>query len=224
MKLINTIEVSPYDYSEKEYESPKGSTSELPDEWNEFWIKCISDKNLENLCAIRKGSYLVDIETINDIELEEILKNELKEVELDDFEEQVSRICGGIVIIENEILFIEPTCCGDIGNLNEWESIFEDKSNAWFQLWIGHPWLYYKKEKGNVGFSDYTELNLQDFKDIKINFQFSEKKLKKEIEIIRIGQNKFENRICNILNKIGINNSKRIAKLMTGNEETNSTL
>ena len=37
----------------------------------------------------------MDIETINDNELEEIVKNELKEVELEDFEEQVSRICGG---------------------------------------------------------------------------------------------------------------------------------
>lgn len=218
MKLINTIEVSPYDYSEKEYEYPQGSSSELPEEWNEFWKMCISDKNLENLCAIRKGSYLVNIETINDKELEEILKNELKGVELDDFEEQIGRMYGGIVIIENEILHIEPTCCGDIGNLNEWESIFEAKSNTWLQLWIGHPWLFYKKEKGNVGFSDYTELNLEDFKDIKIKFQFSEEELKKEIEIIRIGQNKFENRIRNILNKMRINNSERIAKLMTGNE------
>lgn len=218
MKLINTIEVSPYDYSEKEYEYPNGSSSEIPDEWNEFWIRCISDKNLGNLRAIRKGSYLVDIETINDQELEEIVKNELKEVELDDFEEQVCRICGGMVIIENEILLIEPTCCGDLSIINQWESIFEDKSNAWQQLWIGHPWLFYKKEKGNVAFSDYTELNLEDFKDIKSKFQFSEEELKKEIGIIRIGQNKFENRICNILNKMGINNSERIAKLMTGNE------
>jgi hypothetical protein len=218
MKLINTIEVRPYDYSEKTHEYPKGSSLEMPDEWNEFWIRCISDRNLGNLSAIRKGSYLVDIETINDQELEEIVKNELKEVELDDFEEQVGRIGGGIVIVENEILLIEPTCCGDIGNINEWESIFENKSNAWHQLWIGHPWLYYKKEKGNVGFSAYTELNLEDFKDIKSKFQFSEEELKKEMEIIRIGQNKFENRICNILIKIGINNSERIAKLMTGNE------
>ncbi|MDI9310543.1 MAG: hypothetical protein QM535_10025 [Limnohabitans sp.] len=218
MKLINTIEISPYDYSEKEYEYPKGSSLELPDEWNEFWIKCISDKKLGNLTAIKKGSYLVDIEAINDEELEEIVKNELKEVELDDFEEQISKIFGGIVIIENEISLIEPTCCGDIGNLIEWESIFEVKSNTWHQLWIGHPWLFYKKEKGYVDFSNYTELNLDNFEDIKSKFQFSEEELKKEIERIRIGQNTFEKRIRTILNKLGINNSERIAKLMTGNE------
>ena len=49
MKLVNTIELFPSDYSEREYEYPKGNTSELPDEWNEFWLKCISDKILENL-------------------------------------------------------------------------------------------------------------------------------------------------------------------------------
>jgi hypothetical protein len=218
MKLLNTIEVSPYNYSDTEYEYPSRSSSEFPDEWNEFWIRCISDKNLGNLCAIRKGSYFVDIETINDNELEEIVKNELKEVELEDFEEQVSRICGGIVIIENNISLIEPTCCGDIGNIKEWESIFEDKSNGWNQLWIGHPWVFYKKENGNIEFSDYTDLNLEDFKDIKSKFQFAEEELKKEVEKIRSQQNRFEHRIHKILDKIGIINSERISKLITGNE------
>lgn len=218
MKLSNTIVINPYDYSNTEYECPTGSSSEFPDEWNEFWTRCISDKNLGNLCAIRKGSYLVDIETINDKELEEIIKNELKEVELEDFAEQVSRISGGIVIIENNIPLIEPTCCGDIGNIKEWESIFEDKSNGWYQLWIGHPWLFYKKENGNIEFSNYTDLNLENFKDIKSKFQFSDDELKKEIKIVRNQLNQFELRIRKILDKMGINNSEQISKLMTGSE------
>jgi hypothetical protein len=91
MQLINTIEISPYGVSNKEYEYPNGSSREFPDEWNQFWEKCISDKNLGSLESIRKGSYLVDIRTINDDELAEILKNELKDVELLDYEQQVRK-------------------------------------------------------------------------------------------------------------------------------------
>jgi hypothetical protein len=106
MQLINTIEISPYDFSNKEYDYPNGSSIEFPDEWNQFLKKCISDKNLGRLESIRKGSYLVDIRIINDDELEEILKNELKGIELSDFEEQVGKISGGIALGENNMIYI----------------------------------------------------------------------------------------------------------------------
>lgn len=218
MKLINTIEINPFDYRNAEYESPNVSLSEFPEQWNEFWKRCLSDKNLGNLCAIRKGSWLVDIETINDNELEEILRNELNKIGLEDFRDRVSIICGGIVVEEGDDLLIEPTCCGDIGNIVEWEGIFESESNDWTQLWIGHPWLFYRKENGYVEFSDYTDLNLEDFKDIKSKFQFLEEALKKELENIRNGHNKFESRIRSVLDKMVIDNSGRISKLMTGND------
>jgi len=78
MRLINTIEISPFSYANQEYELPNGSKYELPEKWYHYWKKSISDKNLGRLEPTRKDSFLVDIETINDNELEEILKNELK--------------------------------------------------------------------------------------------------------------------------------------------------
>ena len=218
MELINTIEINPYDYSNKEYEYPNVSLSEFSNEWNEFWLKCISDKNLGNLKAIKKGSYLVDIEIINENELEEILKKELKDVELEDFEEQVGRLCGGIVVSENNMPLIEPTCCGDIGNIKEWESIFEKESKNWTQLWIGHPWIFYKKDNKIIEFSNYTDSNLEDFKDIITVIELSEIEVKTELKKIRKQQNNFECRIRKTLDKMGILNSERISKLMTGNE------
>lgn len=217
MQLINTIEISPYDFSNKEYDYPNGGSIEFPDEWNQFWKKCISDKNLGRLEAIRKGSYLVDIRTINDDELAEILKNELKEVELSDFEEQVGKIYGGIVLEENTMIYIEPSCCGDIGDIKEWESIFEKELNKWNQLWIGHPWVYYRKDNGIIEFSNYTESNLEDLKDIEILIRVSEFDLQTELKQIREQQNGLEFRIRNVLDKMGIVNSEQISKLMTGN-------
>jgi hypothetical protein len=217
MQLINTIEISPYDFSNKEYEYPNGSSIKFPDEWNQFWKKCISDKNLGHLESIRKGSYLVDIRTVNDNELVEILKSELKDVELSDYDEQVSGMCGGIVLEENNTIYIEPSCCGDIGNIKEWESIFESELTKWNQLWIGHPWIYYRKDNKIIEFSNYTESNPEDFKENEILIRVSQLELEIELRKAREQQNNFEFRIRHTLEKMGIVNAEQISKLMTGN-------
>ena len=218
MKLINTIELSPYDYANAEYEHPNGTLKDLPDEWDKFWKKCLADKNLDNLSPIKKGAYLVDINTIKNSELEIILKNELVEVELDDFEEQVGRIYGGIVVKTENGFPIMPTCCGDIGNLYEWEEILEEPNKDWKQLWIGHPWVFYRTENNEVEFSDYYEANIEEIKNIKSILKFPREDLRYKLEIIKEEQIKFEKRIQNVLEEMGIKNSNQIAKLMTGNE------
>ncbi len=73
MKLLNVIEIQPRDYTENMYESPNTSKIEMPEAWNDFWYKCISDSNLQDLKSIETGSYLVDTNTIGDVELKTIL-------------------------------------------------------------------------------------------------------------------------------------------------------
>jgi hypothetical protein len=218
MHLINTIELSPYGFANQQYSYPNGGSAENPEEWDRFWKKCISDKNLDRLEAIRKGSYLVDISTINDNELEEILKQELKEVDLSDYDEQVCRLDGGIVVAENNTIYIEPTCCGDIGNIAGWEEIFGSELNTWNQLWIGHPWIYYRRDGEFIEFSNYTE---PSGNEVPVNFdvliRLSAFDLQTELKRIREQQNEFESSIQKNLQKMGIANAEQIAKIMTGN-------
>jgi hypothetical protein len=216
MQLLNTIEISPYDFSREEYHFPDGSSIELPEEWNQFWKKCISDKNLGHLESIRKGSYLVDIRTLRDDDLVEILKSELKDVELSDFEEQVGKINGGIVLMDNGEIYIEPMCCGDIGNIKEWENIFQNESHQWNQLWIGHPWIFYRKDNQIIEFSNYTESDPGDFKENEILVSVSQSELQTELKKIVEQQNDFEFRIRKTLDRMGIVNAEQISKLMTG--------
>lgn len=218
MELINTIEISPYNYKILDHESPKGRRKDFPDEYETFRKKCLSDTNLENLNPIKKGSDLVDIETIKNQELEKIIKNQLKDVDLEDYEEQVGRIEGGIVIkIENEFP-IEPTCCGDIGNISEWEEIFENKTDSWNQMWIGHPWIFYRRINDTIEFSDYSDVNVQDLKEIKTLLILEADELDKKLKVLKEQQVAFEKRIKLVLDKLKIKNSKEIAKLMTGND------
>ena len=218
MKLLNTIEIEPWDYTENEYESPSVSMAENPKAWSDFWYKCISDSNLQNLRPIELGSYLVDINNIGDAELKTILKKELKDVDLSDFQKYVGQIIGGIVIVENDKIIIEPTCCGDISDIQNWEEIENAELERWNQLWLGHPWIFYKRTKNHITFSDYTDYNLEDFKDISEKYKFSEQKLLSEIKSSRNNQIGFEKRVSKILAELKVDNANDIAKLMTGNK------
>ncbi|EZH75247.1 hypothetical protein ATO12_00280 [Aquimarina atlantica] len=218
MKLLNTIEIEPWDYTENEYESPDVSRDKNPQKWSEFWYKCISDSNLQNLKPIELGSYLVDIKSIGDSELKIILQKELKGIDISNVKEYIEPLFGGIVIIENDDIIIEPTCCGDISNIRHWEEIENSKLNHWEQLWIGHPWVYCKQNVDSVALSDYTEDCLEDFKELSEKYKFSKQILTAEIKSSRKYLYDFENRITKVLIELGIDNASKIAKLMTGNK------
>ncbi|NLR64335.1 hypothetical protein HGH92_08460 [Chitinophaga varians] len=215
MHLINTIEINPFDFCRQEYDYSGSNPKDL-DERYQFWKKCISDSGLGRLEAISKDSYLVDIQTINDDELAVILTAELKEVDLSHAEEQVGTICGGPALHNNDGIYITPSCCGDIGNIREWESISEKASHVWHQLWIGHPWVYFRKGNGFIEFSGYTESNLEDLKDIQILVKVDEQALFAELKKLREQQEEFQRRIQKVLDKIGVENSKRVSELMSG--------
>lgn len=217
LNLINTIEINPYDFAESAYDYPKGI--DLPEEWNIFWKKCLADKKLDHLEAIRKGAYLVDVNVLDDAELIEILKNALKNLDLDDdIEHQVCEICGGIAIQLNDEFLIEPTCCGDMGNLRAWEAIFEEVNEDWKQLWIGHPWVFYRYSLAHIEFSGYYEADIDELEEVKPAFKIPIPLLRNKLETIKKEQIGFEARICNVLKEMGIEKAGQIAKLMTGNE------
>ena len=131
MKLINTIEVAPYDYAKNEYKLPNKTSALAPSEWKEFWLKCLTDSNLGGLKSIHEGSYLVDIETLKIEEITEILKKELQNIEFNDFADQVEHLCGGVAIELGGEIIIEPSCCGDLGNLSGWENICDSEIGVW---------------------------------------------------------------------------------------------
>ena len=217
MQLIQSIEISPYGFANEEYDHPNGNSKDLPEEWYQYWKKCISDKSLERLEPIHKGSYLVDIETINDDELEEILQNKFTDMELPILE-NVFKLDGGIALKENNEFYIVPQCCGDLGNIWDWERIFGAEENTWHQIWIGHPCVNFRKNNGRINFSVYTEPKEKYPTDYEVLVTVSESALQTELVKMRKLHTDFEHRIRETLDKMGIPNSEEISKIMTGNE------
>ena len=215
MQLIYTIEITPYSFANDKYDMPNGGSRELPEEWYQYWKNCLAEKNLGRLEPIRKTSHLVNIETINDDELEEILKHEFRDME--SIVEDVCKMDGGIALIENNELYIEPQCCGDLANIREWENIFNSEENSWHQIWIGHPWVCYRKNNGRIEFSVYIEPAQTYPDDYEVLVTVSESDLQTEIIKIRQLHNDFEHRIRKTLDKMGIADSEAISKILTGN-------
>lgn len=215
IELINAIEVSPLKYSKEEYELPEISDYPDAEEWYRKWEEAVSKLDL-GFHTIQKDSYLVDIETIDDEDLQMILETNLQEIDLEEFEDQIIAFDGGIVLKDNGQVLIIPTCCGDIGNIKEWQQIFENKTSDWSEIWIGHPWIFYKKENGKIQFSDYSELNIKDVTDMKPIFEVDESELKIEFEKVKQHRINFKNRIAEVLEKMNFENSERMSELMTG--------
>ncbi|KUF38188.1 hypothetical protein AS361_08040 [Myroides marinus] len=216
MKLTCVIELLPFAYATQEYKSPLGSAIESPKEWNAYWHNSISDSGLGNLKAVREGSFFVNIEELTTANLVVILQKELEDIELDEYEDQIAKMIGGLVISEGEVCSLEPMCCGDLDSLNEWETIASSEENIWHQLWIGHPWVYYRRESGRVMFSDYIEHTGEAPVDLVSKFTILEAELVSQLESIKITVPVFCEKIEMVLHSLAISNASEIAKLLVG--------
>ena len=53
-------------------------------------------------------------------------------------DDRVIELCGGYALFSAGRPVIEPSCCGDIGNLEDWEQALRERP-ASGTVWIGHP-------------------------------------------------------------------------------------
>ncbi len=202
IQLFNVIEINPFKYSQEDYEIPELSDSSSSEERDDRWRKAISTLDL-NLKLIEEDSYFVDIETIDDENLKIILKIIFDDKDIDIEEENYLMLFdGGILLKKDNELLLEPQCCADLEDIKNWEYIFENSSSDWSQLWIGHPWIFYKKENGKIQFSDYTEDLLNEWENRQSVFEVDELDLQIEINKIKERQIHFNDRVIKLLTEI----------------------
>lgn len=200
IQLFNVIEINPFKYFKEDDEIPELSDSPSAKDLDERWRKTVSTVGL-NLKPIQEGSHFVDIETVDDENLKIILKIIFKNVETED-EGYLMFFNGGLILKKDGEILLEPTCCVDLADLKEWEYIFENNSSEWSQLWIGHPYVFYRRHEGKVQFSDYTDCLLTELKNIQSVFEVDESDLKVETNKIKTRQLYFNNRVSKLLKEI----------------------
>lgn len=149
IELIPVLELTPSKFATQTRESPSGSSWEVPDDWSRYWSDCLTDSGITSLRPLRSGSWHVP--TVNF----DVPSN------LHRFLEMTFHNWGGIDCLSdpdcNAVLngglallcpasdvLIEPGCCSDLGDANNWKLAAEYRGAEWQMLWIGHPWLSFR--------------------------------------------------------------------------------
>lgn len=218
LRIINTIEFVPLDFTDnyQEYIDVHDKEKQF-----EYWKKCLEDSNIVNLKPILPNSWLVDIDNLSDDNLNILMDNNLRKYDIHDYSnginvEELLPFSGGLVILDEKNILISTNCCGDLSDLNNWKDIFKAEVDRWHKLWIGHPFVYYRKRNGNIEFSQATENELSE--NIEIKHQISENWLKTNIDNIRVKQIQLLQRLENIAKDKQIPNTLELAQRLTGLE------
>ncbi|MEZ4310757.1 MAG: hypothetical protein R3F14_22160 [Polyangiaceae bacterium] len=72
--------------------------------------------------------------------LDKILDEHLDGAEIGADLEEVSPFSGGFVLYGDAEPILLPSCCGDLGNIDEWKKAAAQRTDSPEMLWVGHPW------------------------------------------------------------------------------------
>lgn len=215
MRFIYTIELPPSDYAKEDYLRPIGSILEFPKQWSMYREKCLSDSNLGHIKAVKEGSFLVDINALDQGALFVVIEKELEDIDLDHYEDQLSALKGGLLVIEAEKTLLEPMCCCELNSSKDWLALLESQENTWLQLWIGHPWVFYRKMQGKIEFSDYTD-HMHEQGDIRVKWSIEEQELIRILSELNRDLMMFKQKVKNVLSMRNYKEAENIATLMVG--------
>jgi hypothetical protein len=151
--LVPVVELEPVTYATRERESPATARAADMEAWDRYWRDCLGDAGIVDLKPYQLGSWLVPVERLVDDRVLDALLDAHGE---DDFAEPPGALSGGFVL-ETQSTTLEPQCCGDLANLDEWRRAAELKAPDWEMLWIGHPWAFVRAEGDRLWFSEPAE-------------------------------------------------------------------
>jgi hypothetical protein len=144
IELIPVVELEPCRFSTQTRTSP--SNWEVSDDWFGYWADCLADSGITELRPLRRGSWHVP--TVNfDVasNLQRFLVTTFQDwggidsLSDPDFQPVLN---GGLALrCSASDVLIEPGCCADLGNANNWEEAARCRDAGWQMLWIGHPFL-----------------------------------------------------------------------------------
>lgn len=66
----------------------------------------------------------------------------------------------GIGLIHDGALLVRPQCCTDFSDISSWRDPLQtddDDDEGWQMLWIGHPWINWRREGDDVYLTNLCE-------------------------------------------------------------------
>jgi hypothetical protein len=171
-KLIPLIELDPSLFRKAD-RSPPDIGSEDTAGWERYWLDSLADSGIVGLKPFL-GYWLV---AVSDLVHPQHLAR-LVEVWIDRCEawagdtsddgtravnlDELGPLNGGYCLQAHGEGWVEPGCCSDLGNIEEWAKASVYRSEAWEMVWIGHPWVSVRYSEGLLVFSKPHESNFPD--------------------------------------------------------------
>jgi hypothetical protein len=154
--LTPVVEMEPSAYETVERPRPAGTIAQNPEGWFELWRASLEDAGISGLEPWTPGSWLVPIERLQEPHvLRAIVTRALSRSDPLDLEE-IGALSGGY-ILHRDGATLMPGCCGDIATLDEWREAATDATDAWTDLWIGHPWTFVRGAADVLTFTEPSE-------------------------------------------------------------------
>ncbi|WP_434044829.1 MULTISPECIES: hypothetical protein [Sorangium] len=138
LRLRPVVELEPGAYGC----APQPSTGPWTAEESEtYWRACLRGGGIVGVDPITPGSWLVPLDALRSDDLiRRVLQVHFADGSPADLDE-IGPLCGGFALVDGGATLILPTCCGDLGDLDNWRAAAELRSESREMLWIGHPWL-----------------------------------------------------------------------------------
>ena len=130
--LVPVLEVEPYRYSD----TPMPGADRTAQDWANYFQRCMADAGFRDVVPVGLQSNFVAARTLIG---NPILERMIREAGSDSIDE-ISPLSGGLALTAASELLFQPSCCGDLSNVQEWSSAL-DLAPAAASMWIGHPML-----------------------------------------------------------------------------------
>ncbi|HVW00603.1 MAG TPA: hypothetical protein VHB77_09690 [Planctomycetaceae bacterium] len=160
MELIPVLELPPFEFTTSERDSPCGSCREEPEAWKHYWSACLADSEIRGLAPLRSGSWNVPVRNIDGPNLRRILALTFEKWGgLETLRDPACSplLSGGLALRSDGNIMVEPNCCADLRNWEDWVEAANYQGTDWQMLWIGHPWLSVRYEEAWLIISDAHE-------------------------------------------------------------------
>lgn len=165
--------------------------------------------NSLSLAYVNNEAYELDIAKIPDDFLLPIIVNHIKD-DLENNEiDAIQPLDGGLRIDANGSS-IEWTCCEDITDFYHWETTLNQSDCEWTNLWIGHPWIFFRIRNQTIEFSNYSDISEASGQKLEVVMKLDYDEFQKQLQTKLIEMSIFKEKIKQVILQSQLTNKELI--------------
>jgi hypothetical protein len=164
--LVPVVELEPFAFAKPDRTHPEATGPDSPEECSRYWSESLADFGVVGVTPLRPGSWHVPVAAFNDpVVLGRYLDAVVRGWDGPDAltgPDARPVLSGGLALCSGGEVLVEPSSCGDLGNLAEWRDAVAYRQDEWKMVWVGHPWVSVRFDADRLVFSGPHESDAPD--------------------------------------------------------------